>query len=148
MWYSIVRVSVRQDMLRRHRCIIDLSRNVLRIEGHNGHEELPFLDESEIGDAFGSGMEKKKSAAGDDDQAGTSTMDTTPPPEVSTTTSPPPPATSAVHSQSSPAAASASTAEKLAQLQAMGFSPIEAQMALQQADGDVDLATTLLLSSR
>ena len=139
-------------MLRRHRCIIDLSRNVLRIDGHNGHEELPFLDESEIGDAFGSGMDRKESAAGDDDHTGASKMelsDTSPGQEVSSTSAPPA-ATSALNPTAGTpnTPAGPSSAEKLAQLQAMGFSAIEAQMALQQADGDVDLATTLLLSSR
>lgn len=31
------------DMLRRHRCAIDLAKNALRIEGHSGCEEIPFI---------------------------------------------------------------------------------------------------------
>jgi DNA damage-inducible protein 1 len=31
------------DMLKRHRCSIDLGKNVLRIEGHSGSEEISFL---------------------------------------------------------------------------------------------------------
>jgi len=38
------------DTLRRYRCSIDLNKNVLRIEGVNGHEEVPFLSESELPD--------------------------------------------------------------------------------------------------
>lgn len=36
------------DMLKRHQCCIDLSKNVLRIEGHAGHEEIRFLDEGKV----------------------------------------------------------------------------------------------------
>ncbi len=36
------------DMLKRHRCCIDLMKNVLRIEGHAGMDEVPFLDEGSI----------------------------------------------------------------------------------------------------
>lgn len=36
------------DTLRRYRCSIDLSKNVLRIEGATGQEEIPFLPESEL----------------------------------------------------------------------------------------------------
>lgn len=36
------------DTLRRYRCCIDLSRNLLRIDGVNGQEEIPFLSESEL----------------------------------------------------------------------------------------------------
>ena len=31
------------DMLKRHRCSIDLGKNVLRIEGHYGSEEISFF---------------------------------------------------------------------------------------------------------
>eukprot|EP01035_Chromulina_nebulosa_P018185 gene18185-23843_t len=31
------------DMLKRHRCCLDLGKNVLRIEGHAGVEEIPFI---------------------------------------------------------------------------------------------------------
>ena len=33
------------DMLKRHRCAIDLRDNVLRVEGSRGIEEAPFLSE-------------------------------------------------------------------------------------------------------
>lgn len=36
------------DTLRRYRCCIDLSRNLLKIDGSNGPEEIPFLSESEL----------------------------------------------------------------------------------------------------
>lgn len=38
------------DTLRRYRCCIDLSSNMLRIDGVNGIEEIPFLSESELPD--------------------------------------------------------------------------------------------------
>ncbi|CAE7680509.1 DDI1, partial [Symbiodinium microadriaticum] len=36
------------DMLKRYRCIIDLSANVLRIETTSGMEEAPFLAEADL----------------------------------------------------------------------------------------------------
>jgi DNA damage-inducible protein 1 len=36
------------DTLRRYRCCIDLEKNVLRIDGVNGQEEIPFLPENEL----------------------------------------------------------------------------------------------------
>eukprot|EP00599_Poterioochromonas_sp_BG-1_P011636 CAMPEP_0173156056 /NCGR_PEP_ID=MMETSP1105-20130129/14518_1 /TAXON_ID=2985 /ORGANISM="Ochromonas sp., Strain BG-1" /LENGTH=363 /DNA_ID=CAMNT_0014072689 /DNA_START=25 /DNA_END=1113 /DNA_ORIENTATION=+ len=36
------------DTLRRYRCCIDLEKNILRIEGASGKEEIPFLPESEL----------------------------------------------------------------------------------------------------
>ncbi len=36
------------DTLRRYRCCIDLEKNILRIEGAAGKEEIPFLPESEL----------------------------------------------------------------------------------------------------
>lgn len=36
------------DTLRRYRCCIDLDRNLLRIDGANGTEEIAFLSESEL----------------------------------------------------------------------------------------------------
>ena len=38
--------------------------------------------------------------------------------------------------------------DKLSQLQALGFTLAESQLALTQADGEVNLAATLLFSSR
>jgi len=36
------------DMLKRHRCAIDLATNTLRIDGSGGPENIPFLDESQL----------------------------------------------------------------------------------------------------
>jgi DNA damage-inducible protein 1 len=36
------------DTLRRYRCCIDLQKNVLKIDGVNGFEEIPFLSEAEL----------------------------------------------------------------------------------------------------
>lgn len=44
------------DNLRRYRCVIDLVKNVLRIDGIDGPEEVSFLGESDIPDkSFGKG---------------------------------------------------------------------------------------------
>lgn len=47
------------DTLRRYRCCIDLSKNVLRIEGVNGQQEIPFLPESDLPDNAKGNFEKQ-----------------------------------------------------------------------------------------
>ena len=52
------------------------------------------------------------------------------------------------HATTSSASGVLSNEAKLEQLQALGFSKKESEQALSQADGEVDLAATLLFSSR
>jgi DNA damage-inducible protein 1 len=46
------------DMLRRYRCNIDLSKNVLSIEGATGREEISFLSENELPESAKVGASK------------------------------------------------------------------------------------------
>lgn len=54
------------DTLRRYRCCIDLSRDVLVIEGVNGREEVPFLTESELPENARGTFEGPKDASKED----------------------------------------------------------------------------------
>jgi DNA damage-inducible protein 1 len=106
------------DMLRRYKCIIDLNRNVLRIEsGESVFEELPFLGESET-KALGleGGSPRHKVA---DIPESTSMM------EASNQ--------------------SADLEPKIEQLLSLGFSNSEARSALLQTNGNVDLAASYLM---
>jgi DNA damage-inducible protein 1 len=163
------------DMLRRYRAVLDLGRNVLRMDGSNGPEEQPFLGEHEVGrDAFGGSNSKvdRKSASASDSGASAATGHSdhpsnnnasassasaaSPIPSVgSQSTAAATNAASAGAGANSGVSASANTAQgpldwehRLDQLQALGFSRIEADRALQSAEGNVDLAASLLFASR
>lgn len=105
------------DMLKRHRCCIDLMKNVLRVEGGSGVEEISFLGEADI-----PGGEK---LSGKEDHT------------ISSTDS------IASHKRSLN-----SDEESLKHLTSLGFTMEECITALAQADGDVELAATLLYASR
>lgn len=107
------------------------------IEGSSGPEELPFLSELDTGPLFGdnpasNSSESATSASTDLDrkQAGGGA------------------ASSASDNVIAPISNPLSQDEKIQQLQALGFSRDEVELALSQADGEVNLAATLLLSSR
>ena len=153
------------DNLRRYRCCIDLSRNVLRAEGSNGPEEVAFLSEHETA---GMDVFNGKEAAGGDETGSSSSSGSGSGSNGGSSSSGgdssssssggggagAPPAAAA----SSPAAASAdqgrsevpvlTNAEKVEQLLALGFAKQESEMALIQAEGDVNLAASLLFASR
>ena len=106
------------------------------IEGSSGPEELPFLSELDTGPLFSDNppsgsSESATSAASDLDrkQAGGGAASS---------------ASAAETATSNPL----SENEKIQQLQALGFTRNEVELALSQADGEVNLAATLLLSSR
>lgn len=108
------------------------------IEGSSGPEELPFLSELDTGPLFS-----------DNPQSGSS--------ESATSAAS---ASDLDRKQAGGGAASSAAAaentisntlsqnEKIQQLQALGFTRNEVELALSQADGEVNLAATLLLSSR
>jgi DNA damage-inducible protein 1 len=140
------------DMLKRHRCVIDLSANVLRIETCSGVEEAPFLSEADLPKkglgAFGSGDGSSGSGSGGDAVSKGAPSPATPPP-VSTS--------SATSPRRSRANSQATLEDPESQhlvnqgviyLTSLGFSIMEASNALSQADGDVELAAELLFASR
>ena len=109
------------------------------IEGSSGPEELPFLSELDTGPLFSDNpssgsSESATSAASASDldrkQAGGGA------------------ASSASAAAENTISNTLSKNEKIQQLQALGFTRNEVELALSQADGEVNLAATLLLSSR
>lgn len=60
------------DTLRRYRCCIDLAKNVLRIDGHSGIEEVPFLSENEIPERARGNYTGPPATAGQDNGSGSS----------------------------------------------------------------------------
>lgn len=138
------------DMLKRHRCMIDLSANVLRIETGNGMEETPFLPEAEIPKK---GDDLPPLPAAPSSTHSVPTISSAAPP-LSTT---PPPgggsaSTSPRRSRGNSFVGEADPHNLVNQdviyLTSLGFSLVEASNALSQADGDVQLAAELLFASR
>lgn len=147
------------DMLKRHQMCIDLKKNCLRIEG----DEIPFLPESEIpkmmeevlenepkvegpgGSTIGTktGTVMPGASASSSGVQGQSTSKAAAQSSTSTTAgaTPAPPATGpSSFGQPQPI-----TAESIARVTELGFSREEAIAALRQADGNVELAISLLL---
>ena len=118
------------DMLRRHQCVLDLSRNVLRI----GEYESPFLSEKDIPAAFGEEEESHRA----------------PSPILN------PPARSAPNQAAGAFTGSSGQArvlapipeEKIQMIMGLGFTRGEAAEALRLTDGNVDLAASALFASR
>ena len=116
-------------------------RNVLKIDGSSGPEELEFLSENDTGptglfsDSSSSSAEKSPADTGINEKQAGSAPTSTDDRRVS-------------GGGPGYAAASPDSGDKVAQLQSLGFSKEVVEQALIQADGDVDLAANLLLSSR
>lgn len=133
------------DMLRRHKCVIDLGRDCLTVGG--GQIETKFLQELEIkNNAFGAAQ--PKSAFG-----GNIFSDPVPLVANSTGSSRQRPGEAAASAASKrqntgSSSSSASTPtfkeEDIKQLTSLGFSRQEATLALQQANGNVEVAASLL----
>lgn len=134
------------DMLRRHRCCIDLKNNVLRVEGASGTEECPFLSEDQIPkrseQSHLSGLPSPKRT-----RAGSFQSDHDPFDE------------SMMESLRQSGEGGDQHAHRRSEsghfvnsdiihLCSLGFSLIEASNALSQTEGDVELAAQLLFSSR
>lgn len=125
------------DMLKRHQMSIDLKKNCLRIET----DEIPFLGESEIPKMMEEVLENEPKVEG----PGGSTIGT----ETGTVM----PGNSNAATQGGSAQASSSginqpgqiTEESITKVTELGFARNEAIAALRQADGNVELAISLLL---
>ena len=152
------------DMLKRHRCIIDLSANVLRIESAFGLEEAQFLAEADVptrGDVTPPRQTHLKMAPPavprtPRTQAPRSAMS-----PVNTFAGAPPLTSSGYRSGSNTPRRMRSRGNSLCgfddahlvnqdviHLTSLGFSIVEASNALSQAEGDVQLAGELLFASR
>lgn len=154
------------DTLRRYNCVIDLGRNVLRV--NNGYdskgeplfEELSFLGDAEIpqsdihGDTKPTATSSASASNGGDqhssgNKASSSTISPITPAPTATAAGLPAVAGSGVAAASNGAAIAAgggaNTDAKVRELTALGFSPQQAQAALAQAGGDVSLAASLLM---
>ena len=124
------------DMLKRHRCVLDLAQNVLRLEGANGHEEVRFLSEHETpSGAFGNAPVPPEVAA--ESQA-----------SAPSSSAPPQQAAAQAASQSPQPAPPAGHAAAVQQLMAMGFPEVDAKQAVESANGDIQLAASLLSAAR
>lgn len=144
------------DMLKRHQAVIDLSKNVLRIN----EEEVPFLSEHEL--PLKARMEMGEGEEEDTGKNKTTTTSTTAPSSSSSTTKPA--ATSSSSSSSSAPAPTPSTSTKpptqstsspskpkyseetIATITALGISRAEAIAALDAANGNPDVAASLLFN--
>jgi len=123
------------DMQKRHRCCIDLSQNCLRMETVNGIEVVPFLNEAEIDERRRRQGERRD----DEDNTKEVPMDTVSAPAPALA-----PATT-----SSTTSAPAPTPDRrtiIDNLMALGFPEAAANAALQQANGDAELAATILFA--
>lgn len=150
------------DTLRRYNCVIDLGRNVLRVNNgidSNGQpifEELTFLGDAEIphSDVDDERKPDATSSSMDIDTHNStkivpqSSINSTPAvaPTVSVTTSTGITTTTTTEVASgNQVSGDISIDSKVSQLAALGFTPQQAQAALAQANGDLNLAASLLM---
>lgn len=129
------------DMLRRHKCVLDLQRDVLVV---GGNIETRFLHEQEIqSDIFGS---SSRSFQG----AGVPLGPGSALPNVPLNTTPSPAPQSAAQAASSAARRRHENPnpkfreQDVNQLMSLGFSKEEAQFSLEQSQGNIDMAASLL----
>lgn len=116
---------------------------MLRIDGSNGPEELEFLSENDTGPTalFSDSSSASSSARTEGKQAGGV------PGSTPTATADASKGSSANSTSSSSSSEVDQLEVKLGQLQSLGFSRAQAEAALMQADGEVNLAASILLSS-
>jgi DNA damage-inducible protein 1 len=152
------------DTLRRYNCVIDLGRNVLRVSNGNDSkgepmfEELSFLGDAEIprsdadmADERTPAVDSVSSSSGSGSGRVSNNNSSNQIPVSSSATNPS--ASSVPASVSALTSAVGATAisdtdthtSKVAELTALGFSVEQAQAALAQAGGDVNLAASLLM---
>lgn len=123
------------DMLKRHRCTIDLERGLLWFHSGNVKCSTPFLHEKDLpkekGGALGAGWdeEEERSAAAAKTSSSSSSSSTS----RATTT------TTTVTSNGGADEA------KVRELMGMGYSRINAEGALRSCNGDLELAKTALM---
>ena len=128
------------DMLKKHQMCIDLSQNCLRVQD----DTIQFLPEHEIPKMMEDVLENEPKVAGPGGAtigAKTGTVEATGSPE-SHQTQPP---TQNPASTSSFAQPQAITEQSIKQVTDMGFSRDEAMLALQQVNGNVEMALGLLM---
>lgn len=124
------------DMLKRHRCIIDLQRNELHLEGANGAESVPFLAEKDVPkSAFGADAPRQAASVA--------------PPGTTAQSQPAPAASASASAPAPPPAAAPSPSQAgLENLMALGFGREQCEAALRSTGGDAEQAAALLLASR
>ncbi|CAH0519000.1 unnamed protein product [Peronospora belbahrii] len=124
------------DMLKRHQCCIDLSKNVLRLHEGDRFHEVPFLPEHEIPSS-----ENRTDSAQPPTKSG----------DVPVPASSPgftPTFAEAIQSSALPPTATGQGGEaKIAQLVALGFPEQQAIQALRTCNGNVEMAAGLLFDS-
>ena len=137
------------DNLRRYNCVLDLGKNVLRINnGGDSFEELRFLSEFEVKSEQQAADPKDSSSSSSsssgvaqpntqDNQNQTTKMDVSSPPNDSSLNN------SSVTNQNNLIVTS--NESKIAELKSLGFTEQQATIALAQAGGDVGLAASLLM---
>lgn len=122
------------DMLKRHQCCIDLSKNVLRLHEGERFHEVSFLPEHEIPSSENRAVSAQPPALLDGVPVPASTPGSTP-----TSAAAVPAPNSVGESQI--------TQEKIAQLVGLGFPEQRAIQALQTCNGNVEMAAGLLFES-
>ena len=131
------------DMLKRHQMCIDLRDNCLRIQT----DAIPFLSENEAPKEFEAALDDEKTIkgpGGTEIGASSGTVKPPPPAGPSTAQAQPPPARSAPIPQQQASLPAHVTEAAISQVTGLGFSRQQAIMALQQAQGNVELAIGLL----
>lgn len=126
------------DTLKRYRCCIDLSKNVLRmLDGIQGVEEIPFLGEADI---------PKGNLADDDDGEPSKVAGSS---AASSATAPVPASAGPSTSSATASAGVGAGGGVIDSLMQMTGCPREQViLALQQSDNDADLAAALLFASK
>ncbi len=137
------------DMLKKHQMCIDLSQNCLRVQD----DTIQFLPEHEIPKTMEEALENEPKVSGPGGAkigAKTGTVEAPSPTSASSSTvaantpQPRPAAESPGPTTSSFGQSQPITEQSIKQLTDMGFSREEAMLALQQADGNVEMAIGLL----
>ena len=146
------------DMLKRHQMCVDLKKGCLRVHD----DEIPFLPEHEIPKMMDEVLDKEPKVEGPGGSTiGATTGTIEPPTQAGTSSQPAPVAASSQSTAQAPpsrpaatqprpaatapqAASTVATPEKVAQIMANGISRERAVAALEQAQGNVDMAFSIL----
>lgn len=133
------------DMQKRYRCCIDLSQNHLRMETLNGTEVVPFLNEADIEErriGQGEGKYVKMDERSDDEAANSKDTNTN---DSNTTNT----SDSNTDNNNNVPTVPNNTADRdtvIRNLMALGFNQQQAILAYNQANGDAELAATILFA--
>jgi len=152
------------DMLKRHRAVINLGDSTLKFEGSSainflsekdmpisarGHYD-PVADEAAAVEASSSASSSSASSAESAAQSAGNDLPAAPLPSqaLAESPTPAPPAATDLSNILNLTSTAASREDKLAYLCGLGFSRVESDQALTQANGDIELAASLLFLSR